>query len=288
MQQPNRDQLPIMGMAEAIKRGESWWAGGPAQPEAMRPITLVDAPPFRARPDAPVAAPVRKNTCAACAGDGYYLEAVPYGHPRFGVLMECECTRVAKAAEERAVLLAASNLGAYAHKTFASYNGRVVGVALALKHAKAFASAPRGFLVLAGSIGCGKTHLAAAIANEAVGQSKGVYFATVPDMLDRLRSGYDKGADETYLELMRQVCEVEVLVLDDLGTEDSTKPWVKEKLFQIVNHRYNFALPTIITLNPELTKLDPRIESRIGERTLNPTGIIKISAADQRKREVQP
>ena len=38
----------------------------------------------------------------------------------------------------------------------------------------------------------------------------------------------------------------EILVLDDLGTESAT-PWAQEKLFQIINYRYNFQFPTVFT-----------------------------------------
>jgi DNA replication protein DnaC len=52
------------------------------------------------------------------------------------------------------------------------------------------------------------------------------------------------------------------LILDDLGAHAST-PWAQEKLFQLLNHRYNAQLPTVITTNQRLEELDPRLRSRL-------------------------
>src|SRR5258708_30131896 len=59
--------------------------------------------------------------------------------------------------------------------------------------------------------------------------------------------------------------EAEMLVLDDLGTQQSS-PWANEKLFQLLNHRYNAGSPTVITTNPEgLRATDARIRSRLSD-----------------------
>jgi DNA replication protein DnaC len=52
------------------------------------------------------------------------------------------------------------------------------------------------------------------------------------------------------------------LVLDDLGTQSMT-PWVREKLYQLFNHRYNAQLPTVITSADSLDEMDARIRSRM-------------------------
>ena len=59
-----------------------------------------------------------------------------------------------------------------------------------------------------------------------------------------------------------QIRSVYLLIIDDLGAEQST-PWATEKLYQIFNHRYNLRLPTVITTNIDLDRLDPRICSRL-------------------------
>ena len=114
-----------------------------------------------------------------------------------------------------------------------------------------------------GPYGCGKTHLAAAIANHQL---------TVPDRaipmfswsrsVDRLRATFAPSSTTSLDRAFEQVKTTWLLVLDDLGTENAT-PWAKEKLFQLFNHRYVAKLPTVITTNQTLQKMDksdPRVD----------------------------
>jgi DNA replication protein DnaC len=50
------------------------------------------------------------------------------------------------------------------------------------------------------------------------------------------------------------------LILDDLGVQ-STTPWVAEKLFQLLNHRFTARLPTVVTTNLDLAAFDQRIQT---------------------------
>ena len=40
-------------------------------------------------------------------------------------------------------------------------------------------------------------------------------------------------------------------------------PWVREKLYQLFNYRYNAELPTVITTADTLDEMDARIRSRM-------------------------
>ena len=53
-----------------------------------------------------------------------------------------------------------------------------------------------------------------------------------------------------------------MLILDDLGTQNATA-WAQEKLFQIFNHRYNAMLPTVVTTNLSLDRIDERLRMRL-------------------------
>ncbi|MHB1384000.1 MAG: ATP-binding protein, partial [Bellilinea sp.] len=55
--------------------------------------------------------------------------------------------------------------------------------------------------------------------------------------------------------------------LDDLGTQSAT-PWAREKLYQLLNHRYNAKLPTVITTAQRLDEIDPRVRSRMLDKRL--------------------
>jgi DNA replication protein DnaC len=132
------------------------------------------------------------------------------------------------------------------------------------KLAREFADEPHRWLVLLGPIGCGKTHLAAAIANHLMGQGQQSSFVVVPDLLDHLRSAYSPESRVTYDDMFDAIRTAQLLILDDLGAHSST-PWAEEKLFQLVNYRYNHCLPTVVTTNQSLDELDERLASRLAD-----------------------
>ena len=167
-----------------------------------------------------------------------------------------------------------SNLDQFRDKSFKGFDGKIRGADKALAEAKKFARDPRGWLVLVGGVGRGKTHLAAAIANEVLAGGSPCLFTVVPELLDHLRSTFAPGSDIRYDELFEQVKIVPLLVLDDLGTENAT-PWAEEKLYQIINYRYNNRLPTVITTNRSLGSIDPRIASRMQDHSLAVVVIIE-------------
>ena len=142
-----------------------------------------------------------------------------------------------------------------------------------------WASAPDGWLVLVGGNGCGKTHLAGAIANERLEQGDTVCVATVPDLLDELRSTFAPGAGERFDTVFRRLLDVRLLVLDDLGAHHSS-PWAEEKLYQILNHRHLGQMPTVVTTNLELKEMEPRIASRLAD--LDAVVVYEIGAPDYR------
>ena len=109
-----------------------------------------------------------------------------------------------------------------------------------------FAKSPQGWLVLQGLNGCGKTHLAAAIANQLRESGKQVLFIVVPDLLDHLRSSFGPESRVSYDALFEKIKKIPVLILDDFG-EHSATPWAQEKLYQLINYRYNARLATVIT-----------------------------------------
>ncbi len=128
--------------------------------------------------------------------------------------------------------------------------------------AQEYAENPRDWLVLTGTYGCGKTHLAAAIANLQIGKRQTALFVVVPDLLDHLRATFSPQSTLSYDKLFEQVRRAPLLVLDDLGTESATK-WAREKLYQLFNYRYNARLPTVITTSQRFEDVDPRLKSRM-------------------------
>ncbi|MBC8077889.1 MAG: ATP-binding protein, partial [Chloroflexales bacterium] len=215
---------------------------------------------------APLAPPPPQ--CGRCEDGGYYVIPVPVGHPEFGRLHRCACVAGQRQLHARAARSTRlSGLGAYVDKTFAAFDGDVPGVQRVLAIAEAYAETLEGWLVLWGAYGCGKTHLAAAVANAALARGRGTIFAAVPDLLDHLKATFAPSSSETYDERFELLRTVDLLVLDDLGTESATA-WAREKLYQLINHRYVQRLPLVVTSNVSLDLLDGRIRSRLQDRAL--------------------
>lgn len=214
------------------------------------------------------------HVCPICKGVGYYVLDVPVGDPNFGVLMTCECKQAEKEQRANEELRRLSNLSDLADKTFQSFDQFVPGVQNAFALAWEYANNPKGWLVLFGNYGCGKTHLAAAIANHVLKRHMHVLFANVPDLLDHLRSTFGPNSEVGYDVRFETIREVPLLILDDLGTENTTS-WAREKLYQIINHRYNCKLATVVTSNRAPEDIEPRIFSRMMDRTLSEGVMIK-------------
>lgn len=219
--------------------------------------------------------PPPRDVCPVCDGAGFLRHDVPVDDPRFGRLIPCDCTN--RLVEQRRIerLVERSNLGALRRLTFDTFILKFRDGAppartpdAAWRLARAYAQEPSGWLVLYGAFGTGKTHLAVAIANEQLSRGEPAVFIVVPDLLDHLRSTFSPNSDVTYDELFETVRNTPLLVLDDLGTQTST-PWAQEKLYQILNHRYNKALPTVITTNLGPDEIEPRLRSRIGDSHLS-------------------
>jgi DNA replication protein DnaC len=136
-----------------------------------------------------------------------------------------------------------------------------------------------GWLLLEGAYGCGKTHLAAAIANDAVSKGTPTLFITVPDLLDSLRFAYSD-PQTTFETRFEDIRNVPFLVLDDFGTQNATA-WAQEKLFQIINYRYINKLSTLITTNLILDEIESRIRSRLQDSEF--VRHVRIFAPDYRR-----
>ncbi len=209
----------------------------------------------------------KPNVCQICQGAGYLRSNVALGHPQFGKLLACQCKELERKRKRRDQLRELSNLGAFANKRFDNFT-RQPGLQEAFQKSGEFANDPNGWLLFVGPNGCGKTHLAAAIANSCLEAGAVVLFATVPDLLDHLRAAFAPESEEVYDQLFARMREAEVLVLDDLGTQQSS-PWANEKLFQLLNYRYNSGFPTVITANLKgFQATDERIRSRLGDTGL--------------------
>ncbi len=229
-----------------------------------------------------------ENVCPICRGLGFITRDVPVGHPDFGRAIPCQCKREELEATRLSDLRRASNLGMLSHMTFDSFLPDGIGLnpekqrnlRQAFAQARSFAEDPDGWLILKGGYGCGKTHLAAAIANYRIQRGHPALFVVVPDLLDHLRATFSPTSEVRYDERFESVKTTPLLILDDLGTH-AASVWADEKLYQILNYRYNAQLPTVITTNYQLEEIDLRLRSRMADPSLS--AICTILAPDFRR-----
>lgn len=227
-----------------------------------------------------------------CEGLGFVRYDVAVDHPRFGKLYRCPNFPVEADTSYQERLRKIGNLDALTDKTFETFDAYPSGYTqnerqsldAAFSRARSFAQSPWGWIVFEGTYGTGKTHLAAAIANERVKHGDKVLFITAPDLLDYLRSAYNPESETTYDETFERVRGADLLILDDLGVENPSA-WAQEKLFQILNHRYARRLPTVITTNQTIEKLDPRLRSRMAD--VDYVSRLLILAPDYRRGEAR-
>jgi len=152
-----------------------------------------------------------------------------------------------------------------------------------------------GNLLLVGPAGTGKTGLAVCILKARLQQGVPSLFASVPDLLDRIRatfdpparlsppSGWRSGAWGGYAQLMGMVKAVDFLVLDDLGAHHATA-WAREKLFQILGYRHDWLLPTVITSDRPLAELELIVGRRTLARIVEHGRVVQIGGSDLRRR----
>lgn len=220
-----------------------------------------------------------------------YTLDLPLTDPRFGRFQRCPNHPIEDDREMHKRLRRFGNLDGYRDRTFDNFRVDQLGGSYApssvtsLFNAKAaaesYAQAPVGWIVFEGPYGCGKTHLAVAIANARLEQyGEQVLFTTAPDLLDILRATFGPESDATFDAYFERMRKVPLLVLDDLGVENPSG-WAKEKLFQLLNDRHVNRLPTVVTTNAPFDDLDPRISSRMMQGDI--VKHIRINAPDYRR-----
>ncbi|HUS04492.1 MAG TPA: ATP-binding protein [Dehalococcoidia bacterium] len=207
-----------------------------------------------------------EGTCPICKGAGFVHPLLDSGQPDFSRVVPCQCEREKRQGRKLQYLKQYSNLGSLSRFTFGNLSPKgkrddavsQERFSCAYQVVKTFADNPQGWLVLFGPSGCGKTHLACAIANYCLSSGQPAFYIGVADLLDHLRSAFSPTSNITYDELFEHVKNTPLLVLDDLTMESATS-WAKEKLEQLLNHRFNARLATVVTTDVPLEKFGERL-----------------------------
>jgi DNA replication protein DnaC len=217
-----------------------------------RIFRIVEPPSADDRNDPSGNANSAASICQLCFGTGTWM------HPDKGPIL-CDCRRT----NVRDQLYKASRIPTLFRKcSFGSYHAATPTQRWALNYAeslvKEYPDVGRGLLLM-GSVGVGKTHLAVAIIRELI-EKKGVHclFYESGSLLKAIQDSYNPVSQTSEMSLLAPVYQAEVLVLDELGATVPTS-WVRDTLYQIINTRYTNSKLTIFTTNyfdevPEITR----------------------------------
>lgn len=158
-------------------------------------------------------------------------------------------------------------------------------------------------LLLIGGVGSGKTHLAAAIVNAVIDYvpisdydaagcgdgfrcgltpSSGTRFIGTVELMEQLRETYNSSESGSAQEIIRRYQEARLLVLDDLGAEKPSD-WARERLFEIIDRRYNDCTPVVITTNADVQELYQKLGARICDRIRSMCATYTVTSRSHRK-----
>ncbi|HEX9944102.1 MAG TPA: ATP-binding protein, partial [Thermoanaerobaculia bacterium] len=118
-------------------------------------------------------------------------------------------------------------------------------------------------LIFTGPPGGGKTHLAVGVLVELIERYRiRGRFVELNALINQIQGTFSPTAPETTQEVLNPVLDAPFLVLDELGTQQTT-PWVQDVLYLIINTRYTRRLPTLFTTNYRLSVgQDPAARSK--------------------------
>ncbi|HTS34812.1 MAG TPA: ATP-binding protein [Candidatus Solibacter sp.] len=195
------------------------------------------------------------EVCPLCDGTGWKtVGASTGGEKAERRVTRCDCQMRARS---QSLLAAARIPRRYEHCELANYDTDFPGAHASLAEAHFVASNfakkcdPRGDkgLLIIGTIGTGKTHLAVGILKELI-LTRGIacLFYDYRELLKEIQNSYNSTVQTTELDVLRPVFETDVLVLDELGAVKPTE-WVWDTVSLILNTRYNDNRTTIITSN---------------------------------------
>ena len=199
-----------------------------------------------------------------------------WGEPEISIVhAQCPmCARERRESVEEAWLSSCGVPRILLRANLDSWRPRLASDARVIKACIEFVRQPRGFLILQGGVGLGKTHLGAAILRAL----KGGLLLTQNSFLMMLRATYRNDGAPDPVEKCKSV---KVLVLDELGISSGGRDEFPA-LYEVLNHRYGEDSPTVLTTNIDPVEFQHVFGDRIADR-LSTGRVCKLTGESWRK-----
>jgi DNA replication protein DnaC len=188
-----------------------------------------------------------------------------------------QCPRCARDAQSKQILDRAAIPHRFQDRTFDNYAVKNERQRTALNISKAYAEKfseahqDGRCLTMTGKPGTGKTHLACAIAQYAMGLGYSAMFLNVYDLIDTVRATWDRNSSKSETDVLRAFQQVDLLVLDEVGVQRGTDD-ERNIIFKVINGRYSNGRPMIILSNLPAYSDDPKdatLTTYLGERAFD-------------------
>jgi DNA replication protein DnaC len=209
--------------------------------------------------------------CSICGDAGFYRLDVPFGDPRFGRVIRCEC----KAVEDSQRLQRLSGLTDQERRVRLCdiETEGLPGTASMVRACRDFVVNPVPFLTLWGGPGNAKSTALQSLVNEFVGRSVEAVYITAFDLLSHIKAAFTKNPsdpapnDDAYSRLLR-FASVRVLAIDEFEKVRLTE-WALEQITDLIDRRYRLGRDgqafTVLAMNDDPRNLSPWIASRLKE-----------------------
>lgn len=167
----------------------------------------------------------------------------------------------------------------YMEKTMADWNAATADQKKAKQQATEYIAAlkeKRGggkSMILCGTLGTGKTHLAAAVGKEAMAAGLSMKYIQAMDVAAMVRATFTRDSKETEEQVLRWYRQADLLVLDDVGATHGSQ-WEVAIIQRLLAGRYDAQNGTLITTNLSMDTLEKYLGERCMERLLEGGGIV--------------
>lgn len=223
-----------------------------------------------------------RDVCPKCFGTG--MEIVADKGARI-----CACRKLkTQSGQLESVRLPKRYDGFHFHNYRPQSESQKIALKTAMNFAMEYPAVDRG-LVLMGTVGVGKTHLAVSILKGLTERGFSCLFYEFGSLLKEIQDSYNATTQSSELGVLAPVLNAEVLVLDELGASKPTD-WVRDTMAHIINTRYNEKKFTVFTTNylderPNAREetLEDRIGVRVRSRLYEMCKTVSMDGEDYRK-----